>query len=254
MPHAIKSERDMKILILDIETRPNLAYVWGLWDQIVGLNQIVDVGSVISFAAKWYEQKNVMFHSDFHDGHEEMVKRAWELIDEADAVVHFNGKAFDMKHLQREFLLNGLPPASPHKDIDLLTTVRSRFKFPSNKLDHVAGQLGVGNKVEHEGFDLWVRCMAGEKKAWDKMKRYNVQDVRLTEKVYVILRPWITSHPNRAVYDGRIYTCPTCGSNNYQKRGKRHTNAHSYQQFQCNDCRSYFSDRRHAGIVKTHFK
>lgn len=244
----------MRLLIIDIETRPNLAYVWGLWNQNIGLNQIKDTGSVISFAAKWYESKSVAFHSDFHDGHDVMIQKAWELLNEADAIIHYNGRAFDIKHLNREFLLAGLPPPSPHRDIDLLSTVRQRFKFPSNKLDHIATEIGVGSKVHHEGFDLWVRCMAGDKKAWAMMKRYNVQDVRLTEQVYDVLRPWITSHPNRAVYDGRIYTCPTCGSNDYQKRGKRHTNAHSYQQFQCNGCKSWFSDRTKTGQPKPHFK
>lgn len=99
----------IKILTIDIETRPNLAYVWGLWDQNVGLNQIEETGSVISWAAKWHGEKKVYFASDYHDGHSEMVRRAWELLDEADAVVGYNSKAFDMKHLNREFVLEGYP-------------------------------------------------------------------------------------------------------------------------------------------------
>ena len=63
-----------KILVLDIETKPALAYVWGLFDQNIGLNQIVEVGSVICFAAKWYDERKVMFHSDHHDGHEAMIE------------------------------------------------------------------------------------------------------------------------------------------------------------------------------------
>ena len=183
----------MKILVIDIETRPNLAHVWGLWDQRVGLNQIVEVGTVICFAAKWHKSSKVEFASDYHDGHDAMVKRAWTLLDDADAVVHYNGKAFDMKHLQREFLLAGLPPPSPWVDIDLLLTVRQQFKFASNKLDHIASELGIGTKMAHEGFDLWRKCMADDKAAWGRMKRYNVQDVRLTETLYDRLMSWIKS-------------------------------------------------------------
>jgi hypothetical protein len=97
----------VKLLTLDIETSPNLAYVWALFDQNVGLNQLVEVGSVICFAAKWYGEKKIHYHSDHHDGHEAMVAAAWNLIDEADAVIHYNGKAFDIKHLNREFVLAG---------------------------------------------------------------------------------------------------------------------------------------------------
>ena len=173
----------MQILIVDIETRPNLAYVWGLWNQNIGLNQISETGQVISFAAKWHGSKNVIFKSDFHDGHEAMVQSAWELLDKADAVVHYNGKAFDIKHLNREFVVAHMPPPSPHVDIDLLSTVKKSFKFPSNKLQHVATQLELGSKVQHDGFDLWLACMNNEEKAWNIMRKYNKQDVVLTEQL-----------------------------------------------------------------------
>src|SRR5690606_13551645 len=110
----VERARQVKILTLDIETRPNLAYIWGLWDQNAGLNQVAEFGSVISFAAKWHGKKPVEFRSDFHDGHTAMVQRAWELIDEADVVVGYNSKSFDMKHLKREFVLAGMTPPSPH--------------------------------------------------------------------------------------------------------------------------------------------
>ena len=81
----------MRILVLDLETRPNLAFCWALWDQNIGLSQIVETGSVISFAAKWHGERKVLFHSDFHDGHGVMVQSAWDLMDEADVIVHYNG-------------------------------------------------------------------------------------------------------------------------------------------------------------------
>ncbi len=54
----------MKILTIDIETSPNLAHVWGLWNQNVGLPQLLEPTQMISFAAKWYETKSVQFYSD----------------------------------------------------------------------------------------------------------------------------------------------------------------------------------------------
>ena len=162
-----------RILITDIETSPNLAHVWGLWQQNVSLSQLMDTTSMISFAAKWYGERNVEFYSDHHDGHAKMVKQAHRLLDEADIVVTYNGVTFDIKHFQREFILAGMNPPSPFRNVDLLKVVKSQFRFPSNKLQHVSDQLGIGQKTPHTGHELWVKCMAGDVKAWALMKKYN---------------------------------------------------------------------------------
>lgn len=239
----------MKILAWDIETAPNLAWVWGLWDQNVGLNQIDKVSSVMSFAARWIDEpkRNILFHSDFTDGHEGMVTAAWELINEADALVSWNGKAFDTKHMNREFLLAGLTPTSPTKEIDLLQTSRRMFKFPSNKLEYVATALGLSGKIKHSGFELWKRCMNGDEKAWAEMAKYNKQDVHLLVDLYEILLPWIAGHPNRNLYDGN--GCSKCGADTLQKRGTRATGLGIYQRYQCTTCGAWNSSGKSLGRV-----
>lgn len=227
----------MKILVLDLETRPSMGYVWSLWDQNVSLSQLVEVGEVICFAAKWLDQKKVHFKSVYHHSKDEMIHTAWELMDEADAIIHYNGRAFDIKHLNREFLLAGLTPPSPHKDIDLLTVARGRFKFVSNKLEHVADQLGLGGKTGHSGFQLWIDCMANDRSAWAKMKEYNINDVILTEKVYRVLLPWIKSHPSVPLHNGSEWSdCPNCGSADIQRRGYAYTAMSRYQRIVCKTC------------------
>ena len=235
----------MRTLVLDIETSPNLAWCWGLFDQRIGLNQIESTSSVLCFAAKWRGEKKVHYYSDFHDGHSEMVEAAWKLVDQADAIVHYNGRAFDMKHLRREFLLEGLAPPTPHADIDLLLVTRRQFKFASNKLQHVAGALGIGGKVPHTGFELWRDCMAGDAKAWALMKKYNIGDITLTEDLYDILLPWIPSHPNAALIDGKPDACPRCSAEGpFQRRGYDTTRVARYIRFQCNTCLGYFQARK----------
>jgi uncharacterized protein YprB with RNaseH-like and TPR domain len=214
--------------------------VWGLWNQNVGLSQIAEVGTVISFAAKWHGEKKVEFRSDHHDGHDIMVSRAHELYDEADAVITFNGRSFDNKHLRREWLLAGLPPTSSHVDVDLLLVARKQFKFASNKLDHVAAQLGIGSKVKHAGFDLWLGCMRGDDKAWATMRRYNIHDVRLTEALYDRLLPWISSHPHRGLFGGPRAGCPRCSSMEVMVRGYAVTATGRYPRYQCKGCGGYF--------------
>jgi hypothetical protein len=244
----------MKKLTIDIETSPNLAYVWGLWDQNVGLNQIESVGSVICFAAKWHGSKKVVYYSDHHDGHDVMVKEAWELMSEADALIHYNGKAFDVKHLQREFLLAGLGPAAPHIDIDLLAVARRQFKFPSNKLQHVSDALGLGGKLQHTGFDLWRDCMMGDDKAWAMMKKYNIQDVRLTEKLYDRLLPWIPNHPNEALFMQDPDACPQCGGKGTLiSNGVRANRTMTYRRFFCTSCGAWPRERMGSKQAKPNF-
>ncbi|WP_165384856.1 ribonuclease H-like domain-containing protein [Cryobacterium sp. SO1] len=232
-----KAARQVKILTFDIETRPNLAYTWGLWDQNISLAQLIEPGAVFAFAAKWYHEKRTRFHSDHTDGHADMVLAAWKLLDEADIVVHYNGKNFDVKHLNREFVLAGLTPPSPFKQVDLLQVARSQFKFQSNKLDHVASQLGLGGKTSHTGFQLWIDCMAGDAKAWRLMERYNRQDVKLTEALYDRLRPWIKSHPHIGMWTGKPDACSNCGQDGpHEYTGIYRTLHQAYDRYKCRNC------------------
>lgn len=229
----------MKILALDIETAPAVVYTWGLFDQRIGLNQVVDTGGIMCFAAKFIGEpaRAMRFFSTHKHGREEMLSQAHALLDEADVVLHYNGRKFDIPHLNRGFVEAGMTPPSPFRDIDLYATTRRRFKFLSNRLDHVSTQLGLEGKIAHEGFDLWRRCLAGDDLAWKRMERYNRRDVVLLEELYEILRPWVPNHPNAALVDDHDgHACPRCSSTRVQRRGLAHTNAAVYQRYQCMDC------------------
>src|SRR5690348_2588211 len=127
----------MRTLAIDIETSPNLADVWGLWQQNVGLNQLRESSEMLCFAAQ-FEDEPVQFYSSWDDGQVGMAAAAHRLLDEADAVLHYNGRRFDVPHLNREMLAAGFRPPSPFKQIDLLREVKSTFQFPSYKLAYVA--------------------------------------------------------------------------------------------------------------------
>lgn len=226
----------MRILLLDIESSPNTAHVWGLWQQNVSLNQLQESSYVLCWAAKWLGEKEVMFDSVYKSKPKKMLKGIYDLISEADAVVHYNGTKFDMPTLNKEFLLHDMPPPAPYKQIDLLRTMRSQFRFPSNKLDYVAQRLGLGSKTAHEGHELWVRCMNRDAKAWATMETYNKQDVVLLEKVYHKVLPWIKSHPNHNLFSGEEHVCPNCGGHHTQRRGTARTISGTYQRYQCKEC------------------
>lgn len=226
----------MKLLLLDIETAPNVVHVWGLWKQNVAINQILDAGYVMCWAAKWLGEEEVMFDSVHRSGAKKMLERVHKLLEEADAVIHYNGTKFDIPTLNKEFLLHGMMPPATYKQIDLLKTARSQFKFPSNKLDYVARALKVGKKVKHAGHELWIRCLAGEDKAWAEMEEYNIGDVAILEGVYYKLLPWIRNHPNVGLHNDVADACPHCGGIHLQRRGFAYTGAGKYQRYQCNGC------------------
>lgn len=233
----------MKILLLDIETAPNLVHVWGLWQQNVGLPQIIDSGYVLCWAAKWLGHDDVMFDSVHKSSPRRMLKRIHRLLDEADAVVHYNGTKFDIPTLNKEFLLYNLAPPAPYQQIDLLKTARSKFRFPSNKLDYVANALKLGKKIKHRGHDLWIACMNRDPQAWIEMEEYNKNDVVILEKVYEVLKPWIKGHPNHSVFNGDL-SCPACGSTHHHSRGYSYTRAGKYRRYQCLDCSSWFRSNK----------
>lgn len=239
----------MKILTVDIETKPGERYYFDLNDQYPPVDMIISPPRLLCFAAKWLDSPKVHFHSEWDDGREAMVAEAAALMDEADAVVTYYGKRFDEPHLTSEFVLAGIPLPAPHKSIDLKDVARSKLKLPSNKLDYVAGWLGLGRKVEHEGFRLWRKIVDPEtpdnvrRKAQRDMRRYNIGDTRLEEQVYLRVRPLITTHPNVGLYDGKEGVCGTCGGEDLAKDGYRYTQVGKFQRFRCTACGS----RVHSG-------
>ena len=72
----------MKVLFLDIETSPNVAYVWGLWQQNVAISQLKENSITLCWAAKWLGEEEVMFDSVFQSSPKKMLRRIHKLLDE----------------------------------------------------------------------------------------------------------------------------------------------------------------------------
>ncbi len=229
-----------KILLLDCETSPNIVYVWGLWNQNVAINQIVKSGEILSWAAKYVGERKVYFDSVAQNTKKGMLNGIRKLMHDADVICHFNGSDFDIPVLNREFIKAGMKPPSPFKQMDILLTVRKRFRFPSNKLEYICNELKIGSKVKHEGFPLWVKCMRGKSEvtAWRKMRKYNIGDVILLEKLYKLVLPWMVNHINLSV-EGKP-NCPRCKSDKVQSRGFSFTNTGKFRRYVCLSCGGWY--------------
>jgi DNA polymerase elongation subunit (family B) len=242
----------MKILALDIETAPNLAFVWGLWNQNIGINQIEASGYTLCYSAKWVGSKPIIFDSLHINSSKKMIKGLHKLMNEADAILHYNGKKFDIPTINKEFVTLGLTPPSPYKHIDLLNVCRQNFRFPSNKLDYISQALGLGEKVRHNGHELWVGCMRDDHESWKVMERYNKHDVVLLEKLYEKLKPWIKNHPNHNLYNNGC--CTNCGSDKLQSRGYGMTNANVYRRVYCTSCGTWMRENTPVKQGKVKYK
>ena len=224
-----------------METSPNIVYTWGLFNQNVSLDQIAQPSHTLCWASKLAGEKEITYR---RRGQPDFLTLLKEQLEDSDCVMTYNGRRFDLPIVNTEFALAGLSPRAPYKHIDLLETVKKQFRFTSGKMQFVCEALGVGSKVEHEGFPLWVKCLEGDVDAWAKMKEYNIGDIVVLESLYNRLRPWILNHPNEALYTpaGEMQ-CTTCGSTHLQKRGFHVTGVGRYQRYQCVDCGSWSRSR-----------
>ena len=239
----------MKILLLDLETSPNTAYVWKIWLENIGINQLIESSEVMCWSAKWLGEDEIMFDSNYQSSTKKMLKGLHKLLDEADAVVTYNGNRFDIPVANKEFLLYGMAPPAPYKRIDLYQTVKRQFKFVSNKLTYVCAFLGIGKKIDTD-FQLWIDCMNRDPKAWAEMEKYNRNDVTLLEGLYLYILPWIENHPNHGMYaDGKL-VCPNCGGDHIQKRGFSFAKALKYIRFQCQGCGRWFKSSKAVDVDK----
>lgn len=232
-----------KILLVDIETSPVLAYVWKLWDENVGLNQIHTDWFMLSWSAKWLGHKSVLYR-DQRDAKKleddsGILRDLWLLLDEADIVIAHNGKRFDEKKINARFILNGMKRPSSFRSIDTLQIAKKNFGFTSNKLAYLADKLCAQKKSEHRkyvGFDLWKACLAGEAAAWKEMEKYNKQDVLALEELYLKLEPWNSPGINIGVYYNDEERRCSCGGTEFKGYGYRYTMKGKFRRLKCTAC------------------
>lgn len=233
-----------KILFFDIETSPVLGNVWSLWQQNVGLNQIAQDWYVLSWAAKWQHEDEVMYQDkskswDSEDD-SELLEGIWKLLDEADIVVGQNSKRFDEKKLNARFIMNGMKPPSSYRSIDTLEIAKRHFGFTSNKLEYMSDKLCKHyKKLKHgkfAGFELWKECLRGNPEAWAEMEEYNIHDVLALEELYDVMKPWYKAHPNLSLYVNDPSTTCICGGDSWEHNGYHYTNLSKFDRFICNDC------------------
>jgi hypothetical protein len=230
-----------KILLFDAETSPLCVLTWGLWDQNINIDAILQDWHLLSWSAKWLfsdkilsdvlTAKEAIDHSD-----RRIVQSMWKLLNEADIIIAHNGNSFDVKKLNTRFLFHKIPPPKNYQSVDTLVVAKYTFKFSSNKLAYINRFLGIPQKTDTD-FELWKKCYFGDKQALKSMEEYNRNDVSILEDLYLRLRPYIKGHPNLNLWsDDNISICPNCASPKLNWGGHYYTYTGKYKSFRCNDC------------------
>lgn len=237
------SQSSSRGLVWDIETSPLISYTWGIWQQDV--IEVIEDYQILSVAWQWVDKKTVYVigQDDFKDwkpgvnSDVNVVKKIWELLDECDYAVAHNGDQFDIKKVNTRMMVHGLTPPSPYKQLDTKKIAKRVAGFTSNRLKHLANDLSVAQKGDPGGFGTWKGCLAGDPKAWAKMKRYNKQDIPPLMDLYLKFRPWDKSAFPLNVATGRPESCPKCGGTKMNAGMKYHsTKTGAYQYFRCQSC------------------
>lgn len=231
-----------KVLFLDIETSPLLAYAWGLWHNDIGLNQIESDTFILAWAAKWLGSKKIIYmdqrNSKDLENDKKILRELWKLIDEADVIVTHNGDFFDIPRLNARFIIHGMQPPSSFKSIDTCKIAKKKFGFTSNKLEYLSNKLCKNKKSHHKkypGFELWKACLKGDLKAWREMERYNKLDVITLEELYEKLIPWDSGINFNLYHDNEENICK-CGCKEFIKNGYAYTQVSRFQRYRCKNC------------------
>ncbi len=254
-----------KILLWDIETSLESVAVFSLRNQDwIHPSNILQERYIICYSYQWLGDDKVhsvsvlddpkLFAKDPHSDKHVMTK-LHELLSEADAVVHHNGNAFDLKFSETRMLAHGLTPLPIIPHIDTLKTAKTRFFFNSNSLEYLGTLLGVGHKLDHSK-GLWLTILKEGNspkavKAIKEMVKYNKQDVLLLRDVFLKLRPYMPDYMSRHLFGNPDSTCPRCGSHHVQKRGIHRALTQLYQRFQCSKCGGWFRVRKSSGRTET---
>ncbi len=168
-----------------------------------------------------------------------LVKQIAKRLSQGDVLVGHNSKWFDLPFLNSRLLHWGLPVIQPMPHFDTCDASYKKLKI-KNSLEAVGEFLGCKVLKYKVSFDEWVRAYAGNPKSLAKIVKHCVNDVKLTEEVYIKLRPLGHKHPNIALINEDGRQCPICGKQDtLQSRGWLPAQVNRSKRYQCTNCGSW---------------
>lgn len=240
-------QREVKTLFVDIERLPG-SFTADFWDMNAFKNRRIHPDMVtawpttVCFTGLWYGTNKPLFHAAWQDGGADaMYQAAFDLYDQADICITYNGVGFDNRHLTSGWTERGMGRPSPWRDVDLLRVARQSQGWESKTLNSVCERLNIPAKNDRYDPEVARAAMAGDTKAQRKLRAYNINDVRIMIPVYERLLPFVKGQPHVAPSLGLTKpTCPRCGSTDVTRQGTYSPGVYNYVQLKCNVCSGPF--------------
>lgn len=211
----LRSHQKIKRLFFDIETSPMIAYTWRVgWKINLNTDNIIEDWRIICISYKWEGDDKVQtLKWDKNKCDKKLLTKFIQIANQADEIIAHNGDRFDIKKIRTRCIFHRIPMFPKYRSLDTLKKARGNFSFNSNRLDYIAKFLGVGAKLEHEGFQMWVKCMQGDKQALKDMIKYCEMDIIVLEDVYNELKDYVKHNTHSAVINGGYkHECPNCSN------------------------------------------
>ena len=253
-----KNKNKIKRLFFDIETSPMIVYSWRVgWKLNIGTHNIIEDWKIICISYKWeHEDKVHNFTWDKNKCDKKMLIDFIQVMNQADECIAHNGDRFDIKKIRTRCIFHRIQMFPNYKTLDTLKKAKSGFNFNSNRLDYIAKFLGVGAKLEHEGFDMWVKCMQGDPQALKDMVLYCDMDIIVLEAVYLVMQNWIKPNTHAGVLNNNLkYSCPCCGDENPILLKNIVTTMGSIKrQMECNNCNHVYEISNSSYMLMLKFK
>ena len=243
--------RSPNILYFDVEVMASLVLAFPRFKANISPEAVIEEPYMLTYAGAWgdgevfssklTDDPDWVFHptSDY-----KLICEVWELLDKADIVIAHNAK-FDKGWFNQRCAFWGISPPSPYKLICTLKEVRKAFTLPANSLRAVTNYFDLTSKLDSGGMDTWVRIYNGDPTAFDDMEEYNIGDIPTLREVYKTVLPFMTSHPNLAMYyDDEEVRCYKCGSTDLKETSQfTYTGVSKFELSKCNCCGSYNSHK-----------
>lgn len=229
----------IKRLFFDIETSPMIVYSWRVgWKLTIPTDNIIEDWKIICISYKWEDEDKVHTLSWKKKCDKQLLIDFIKIANQADELIAHNGDRFDIKKIRTRCVYHRIPMFPNYRTLDTLKKAKSGFNFNSNRLDYIAKFLGVGAKLEHEGFDMWVKCMQGDEEALKNMIEYCEMDIIVLEDVWFVLQNYIKNNTHAGTHNGKLKaSCPTCGSEDVSLLKNNFTAAGTIKrQLECNPC------------------
>ena len=209
-----------------------------------------DWGLLICARIKWSDKKTIeTFRITDHkqaslNDDRGIAKAIRDSLEDADTIVTWYGKKFDVPYLQSRLLKWGETIMSPNiSHLDLWATARYQLRLSSNRLANIERFLELDATKTPINQGAWIEALAGSKKHMKTVVDHCKQDVLMLEEAYNKMLPLIKNHPHVALKGGPSDGCPKCGSISMEKMGYRVTKVRRYQRWRCLDCGSTCSTR-----------